>query len=181
MYENHSETTGERSIKAELTKLGLKFIQEKAILGLKGDTKHYRVADFYLPDYDVYIEFFGNWNTNEEHKKRYRHKRIVYQKNNIDCIYIYPKSLYKSAFIIDSYIKKKINGKKTLTPKVKKVKATSREYVQKNELKIDKLIVGILIAFFGLIFVVIPEPTTTLLGIIIAVIGILKIARSVSN
>lgn len=94
MFNSHEETTGERAIKAELRHLKLRYEQEKEIFGLKGDHATHRVADFYLPEYDVYIEFLGSWNTSPHDRHRYEEKRRVYKLNNIKCIYIKPDQLY---------------------------------------------------------------------------------------
>jgi len=64
-----SESTGERAIKAELEHMGIRYEQEKDISSLYGDTKSHRRADFYLPDYDVYIEFLGGWDAPDEEKR----------------------------------------------------------------------------------------------------------------
>jgi hypothetical protein len=81
---------------------GIKFETEKKIEGLKNDSKKYRIADFYLPKYKVYVEFFGLWNNagNEE----YRQKKDVYWKNNIPCIYIYPENLGIIGYTFDKRI-----------------------------------------------------------------------------
>ena len=49
--------------------------QVKIVRNLKGDSKSYRVADFYLPRYDMYVEFLGQWDVNEDARNRYREKR----------------------------------------------------------------------------------------------------------
>lgn len=161
MFQNHPETAGERAIKAELDNLKISYEQEKQILRLKGDTKSFRVADFYLPDYDCYIEFLGNWDTNEEHKKRYRHKKIIYEKNNIKCLYIYPKSLYKANFIIERYIEK-------LQEEHEKEISKKRKPNYENQVKVSNILIII-----GLILIVIPEFSSTILGIILLITGII--------
>ena len=65
----------------------------KEIDFLKGDSKAFRVSDFYIPRYDLYIEFFGLWNISDDQKARYREKKDIYDKNNIACIYLYPENL----------------------------------------------------------------------------------------
>jgi len=82
----------------------IKFEREKKIAGLKGDGTAYRIADFYLPDYRIYLEFLGQWNHGEEHKERYRQKKNAYFTNNIPCIYVYPENLG----ILDFIFKKRI-------------------------------------------------------------------------
>jgi len=104
--ESHSESDGERAVKAALKHLDIEYEQEKRIHGLTGDTHPWRDADFYLPEYDIYIEFFGGWEARDPEKKaterrRYRHKRIVYEKNNIRCIYLYPNQLHYCSHVIE--------------------------------------------------------------------------------
>ncbi len=65
----------------------------KRIDNLKGDTKAYRLADFYLPKYDLYVEFFGKWNLNDVQRERYREKKQIYENNSLACIYFYPENL----------------------------------------------------------------------------------------
>ncbi|MBI2541503.1 hypothetical protein HYV80_02235 [Candidatus Woesearchaeota archaeon] len=98
--ESHEETPAERAVKAELKHLKLKFEQEKKIYGLKADTKQFRVADFYLPKYDICIEVLGNWNTSREHRQRYEEKMRVYKLNNQKFIAIYPYQLTHTHKII---------------------------------------------------------------------------------
>lgn len=85
-------TEGEEFIAEYLESEGIDFREEELIEGLKNDTKEFRKADFYLPKYKVYIEYFGQWNS-EPQKPRYREKRQVYKDNKIPCIILYPDNL----------------------------------------------------------------------------------------
>jgi hypothetical protein len=87
---NFSE--GEEFIMDFFKLYGIKYQYQKTIEGLKDDSKAYRVADFYLPKYNVYLEFNGQWN-NGNSNDRYSEKKTVYLKNKIPCIYIYPENL----------------------------------------------------------------------------------------
>lgn len=91
------------SIEPELSE-GEKFIEEYFLdeniqyeaqkkIYLKGDSKSYRVADFYLPKYDVFVEFFGKWNESADERARYREKKDVYFRNRIPCVFLYPENL----------------------------------------------------------------------------------------
>ena len=91
--EERDESPGETAIRANLEKLELKYRQEEKISNLSDDTKQFRTADFYLPDYNIYIEYLGGWDSSEKEKERYRDKKRVYDANGIDCIYILPKHL----------------------------------------------------------------------------------------
>lgn len=84
---------GEEFIKDFLDSERIRYIHEKRIENLKGDTASFRDADFYLTDYKVYIEFFGQWNSGEEHRNRYRAKKSIYSTNKIPCVYLYAENL----------------------------------------------------------------------------------------
>lgn len=101
MYNNSELSEGEEYIAYFLRADWIKFHTQVKIENLKDDNKSYRVADFYLPNYKVYIEFFGFWNVSEESKENYRKKMIVYSKNNIPCIYIYPENLGTIGYSFD--------------------------------------------------------------------------------
>lgn len=66
----------------------------------KGLFFDYRIGypDFYLPDYDVYVEYWGlvdaddEW-TRERYIKRMKKKMAQYYRNNIKFISIYPDNL----------------------------------------------------------------------------------------
>ena len=44
----------------------------------------------------MYVEFFGQWNKDEESKERYREKKKIYHENNISCLYFRCKASYNS-------------------------------------------------------------------------------------
>ena len=85
-------TEGEEFIAIFLEESGIEYRQEELIEDLTGDSKDHRKADFYLPRYNMYIEYFGQWNS-ENQKARYREKRKVYIDNKIPCIILYPENL----------------------------------------------------------------------------------------
>lgn len=71
----------------------IKFQAEKAIRNLKADSHEYRVADFYLPRFDIYVEFQGLWNNSKGDRERYKDKMRTYSKNGVPCVYLYPENL----------------------------------------------------------------------------------------
>jgi hypothetical protein len=86
------ESEGEVFIAEFLQSKNIKYRREEKIDWLKNDSKSYRMADFYLPRYNVYIEFFGLWN-NEKDRVRYQDKKNIYNENKVACIYLYPENL----------------------------------------------------------------------------------------
>ena len=84
---------GEIFLREFLTDEGIKFETEVRLPPLKNDNKSFRIADFYLPRYKVYIEFFGRWNRSEEDKNKYKEKMKAYEQNRVPCMFIYPENL----------------------------------------------------------------------------------------
>lgn len=92
-----SESKGEKEIRIILKKLSINFIQEKKFLDLK--FKKFLYFDFYLPDYNVCIEFdgeqhfapfdiFGGLESFEIIKQRDELKKIYCENNNIKLLNI---------------------------------------------------------------------------------------------
>lgn len=103
---------GEEYIADFLKLYKIKFEEQKPIVGLINDTKKYRVADFYLKDYKVYIEYNGHYRDNREH---YDEKIKVYNKNKIPCIHLYPENLGVLDYMLDKRLitvlkKSKLDG-----------------------------------------------------------------------
>ncbi len=76
-----------------LEDLEIKFETEVIINNLKDDNKTYRRADFYLPKFKIYLEYFGNYNASKERRMEYDKKVQVYIKNDIPTVFIYPHEL----------------------------------------------------------------------------------------
>ena len=89
----YEPSEGELFIADYFESKNIKYREQVKIENLDGDLKAYRVADFYIPQYKVYIEFYGQWNSNKESRERYREKKGIYYKNYIPCIYLYPENL----------------------------------------------------------------------------------------
>ncbi|MEK6835058.1 MAG: hypothetical protein AABX61_02225 [Nanoarchaeota archaeon] len=105
MNKKFTRSEGEELIEEYLNEEGINFKSEIKIENLKGDSFPYRKADFYLPQYKVYVEFFGRWNVSEDAKNKYREKKNVYEKNNVPCFYLYPDSLGILNFIFKRRLK----------------------------------------------------------------------------
>lgn len=86
----------------------IKFKSEVKIEQLQGDEKQYRNADFYLPKYKIYVEFFGQYNVSPEHKTRYQIKKNIYEANKIPCVYLYPENLGIIGHIFSLRMKKEL-------------------------------------------------------------------------
>lgn len=84
---------GEDYIAEYFDAIDMEYREQHVIEGLDDKFAGYRIADFYLPKYQVMVEFAGRWNRSEEERIRYRHKKEVYKTNGIPCVWIYPDNL----------------------------------------------------------------------------------------
>jgi hypothetical protein len=94
---------GEEYLLDFFKEVGIKCIPQQEIRDLKGDEKSYRIADFYLPDYKMYVEFFGQWSL-PDRCIEYRKKMSVYKFNNIPCVYLFPENLGIIKYVFDKRI-----------------------------------------------------------------------------
>lgn len=102
--------SGEKKIEKILDELQIKYDRRKKIV-LKKDAKKFRIPDFFLPKYNLTIEYFGSWNNiknkamEKRERQRFMEKVGAYESSGIDCIYLYPDELIHAKKIIE----KKIN------------------------------------------------------------------------
>jgi hypothetical protein len=112
-FEINKPTEGEEYLMDFFREFGIKYERDKKLVGLKGDQKSFRVADFYLPRFDAYVEFLGLWNKNIKDDD-YRLKKNVYKNNGIPCVFLYPENLGILHFTFDKRLQKQLveNGKR---------------------------------------------------------------------
>ncbi len=106
---NHSQSEGEEYLQDFFEAIGIKSQLEKEIPGLLGDCKQYRKADFFLPEFNMYVEFLGMRSIAA--REEYNIKKNVYQANNIPCVYIYPENLGIIKYIFDKRIQVELFNK----------------------------------------------------------------------
>lgn len=112
----YNATKGERFIENYLFKSSIKYIEQYKINDLLGDTKSYRVADFYLPHLGFYIEYEGLNNKSKEYRNQYENKRKIYIQNGKPTIFLVPEDLGILDFAIDSEIKRLFKYSKYRSP-----------------------------------------------------------------
>jgi hypothetical protein len=89
---NRFRSEGERRIAATLDQYGIPFVYEqKVTVNDNGKTRNLR-PDFYLPEHDSYIEFYGRVG-NQDYDLRTAKKKAAYAANNINVIPLYPWDL----------------------------------------------------------------------------------------
>ena len=86
-------TEGERYVAMYLEDLNVHFEPQHRINLNRGQGKGYRIIDFYLPEFDVLLEYNGQWDVNEWHRNRYRQKRKELLDNGLTLVEIYPNQL----------------------------------------------------------------------------------------
>jgi hypothetical protein len=76
--------------------------------------------DFYLPDYNVYVEFWGLAEKDKEYRRTMKWKMKQYRQNNIRFISLYPDNLQNLDWIFRAKFKEKVGfdlpPKPLLTP-----------------------------------------------------------------
>lgn len=136
--------TGEKQIAKILKEMNVKFDDKKKFY-LKKDSKKYRVPDFYLPKYDLVIEYFGSWDykkskkMQEKERARFMEKVGAYESSGMNCIYLYPNDLINAKKIIEEKIKSiekpKIVVKKETKTVTKMEEEVPEQIVEKKEVR----------------------------------------------
>lgn len=80
------------TIKVDYTKFGLTVPFKKIIIE----------PDFYLPEFNVYVEYWGLIDKPEYKKKQYDRKKKLYADNDLEMLSLYPKNLTNLDFVFTS-------------------------------------------------------------------------------
>ena len=106
------KSIAERRIEDYFVKNNINYVYEREAKG-KVLFFDYKISspDFYLPDYDVYVEYWGlvdaddSW-TRAQYIKNMKRKMALYYQNNIKFISIYPDNLKDLDWIFRRKFKK---------------------------------------------------------------------------
>jgi len=106
------KSIAERKISDYFVKNNINYVYEREAKG-KFLFFNYQISspDFYLPDYDVYVEYWGlvdaddSW-TRAQYVKNMKRKMAIYYQNNIKFISIYPDDLKNLDWIFRRKFKK---------------------------------------------------------------------------
>lgn len=93
-------TRSEKRIADFLYKQDIAFEYEKELML---DGRKY-IPDFYLPEMNLYIEFFG-WSHIPDYQNKVEEKMRVYKENRIDCIYLFHKGSKNLEEILEKELK----------------------------------------------------------------------------
>lgn len=86
-------TEGELFVAKYLQAQRIRFEPQLRIDVSRGSGKGYRIIDFFLPEFNVYLEYNGQWDVNEWHRNRYRQKRKELLDYGLTLVEIYPNQL----------------------------------------------------------------------------------------
>ena len=106
------KSIGERRIADYFEKNNINYVYEQEAKG-KALFFDYKISnpDFYLPDYGVYVEYWGlvnaddNW-TRAKYVKSMKRKMAIYYRNDIKFISIYPQNLENLDWIFRTKFRK---------------------------------------------------------------------------
>jgi hypothetical protein len=106
------KSIGEKRIADYFERNNIRYVYEKEARS-KALFFSYKISnpDFYLPDYDVYVEYWGlvnaddNW-TRTKYVRNMKRKMAIYYSNNIKFISIYPRNLENLDWIFRRKFKK---------------------------------------------------------------------------
>ena len=93
------ESPGEEKIRKYLESKGIVHEQERPVVVAedKGEI-HIRYADFFLPKYNLHVEYNG-MEGNPEDDKRYERKNKVYEKNGIRHVVLHKRDLESGDYV----------------------------------------------------------------------------------
>ncbi len=80
---------GERHIAATLNKYGIPFLYEPRVAVNDNGKRRELRPDFYLPEFNLYVEFYGRVG-NEDYDIRTARKKTIYAANNLNVVSVYP-------------------------------------------------------------------------------------------
>jgi hypothetical protein len=96
------KSKGEKIIADWLRAHGFKYEYEKKLVIKRPMRKDlWYSPDFYLPDYNIYIEYLGMYENFGDYRRKNDKKMEDYKKAGVNCLYIFPDNLCD----LDSVIK----------------------------------------------------------------------------
>jgi hypothetical protein len=89
------KSKAEARIADYFTSSGIRYVYEKQARadGLVFRKKLYAKPDFYLPDYNLYVEYWGLLGVSKDYERNMKRKMAVYHRNGIKFVSIYPRNM----------------------------------------------------------------------------------------
>lgn len=96
------KSKGEKKVADFLHESGIRYEYEKKIIA----NGHPYLPDFYLPDYDTYVEYAGMWDNFTDYRKAQYKKFEDYEKAGMKLVVVFPEDLDNMDFKIKAYLSK---------------------------------------------------------------------------
>ncbi len=105
------KSKGEKWIADYFTKNNIKYVYEKPVFSPNYRGLKTSIPDFYLPEHNVYVEYWGLVDADDEWtRKRYvrnmKRKMAIYYQNDIKFVSIYPRNLENLDWIFRTKFRK---------------------------------------------------------------------------
>ena len=89
---NPFKSEGEKRVAATLEKYGIRYEYDRPVWVDDGSKVRRLRPDFYLPDFNLFIEYYGRVG-NQDYDIRTANKKAAYAANNLHVISLYPWNL----------------------------------------------------------------------------------------
>lgn len=83
------KSEGERRIARFLDSYGIRYAYEQGVFIKDGEKSRIYYPDFYLPEFALYIEYYGMAG-NQSYDRCVEHKKSIYDEMGLDVISVYP-------------------------------------------------------------------------------------------
>ena len=84
----------EKSIQKYFEEEGIRFLYQERKVPLKDAVKRYLLPDFYLPDYEVFVDYLNGWDDPKQRPRLVDRIDLVKQ-NKLQVLFFYPKDIQK--------------------------------------------------------------------------------------
>ncbi len=103
------KSRAEQRIADYFTRQGIRYVYE---YGTRTNSlvikRTFAKPDFYLPDYNVYVEYWGLVDASKEYEKNMKWKMAQYHQNRIRFISLYPKNMQNLDWVFRAKFKKEL-------------------------------------------------------------------------
>ena len=159
-FSDYEPTEGKEFLEDFFTTVGIRFETQKKMDRLKHDPMPNRTADFYLPEYNVYVEFSET--SNRENNEFIQQKKELYAKNNIPCIFLYPENLRTIPHNFDKQLQETFREKQ-----LQKALQDYRSFKFKNAPELRSRIIFLCFAVLGIVVLSLPFFALSVKGYIV--------------
>lgn len=160
----------------------IKYEKQKKIDFLKNDEKNFRIVDFYLPKLNIYVEYYGMYNSTKVIREDYDKKTKVYIKNNLPTVFIYPHELGFLDYSFNNKVLKVLRLKK-FKKRSYLIKYKLNRFYKKGNLKtlLNTLFFLYLMVVFYTIDTGLTEPMNALMSLVFGISFVFYFGKFLDN